>query len=82
MIKADASKVLDETAGASVRGCEVVIKGEYAQIMGEYKALTTSFIDSVVKRAPDEHKYKVANDIVDIFESGVNQVAKFIIRGE
>lgn len=78
MIKADASKTIRESDTVTIKGCEVSITGEYGQIMGEYKAITTAFINTVLQKAPKEYKYEIANDIVGVLESGATRVAEFI----
>lgn len=80
MIKADGSTLLKKLDNGSIKGCDISIVGEYGQIMGEYKAITNAFIDAVLKKAPKEYKYDVANDLVDILQSGANKVAEFIIK--
>ena len=78
MIKADGSSILKEYDNGSIRGCEVSVVGEYGQIMGEYQAITNAFIDTVLKKAPKEYKYEVANDIIGVLQSGANKVVLFI----
>ena len=80
MIKADASMEIKKTDVHSIRGCEVQITGEYPQIMGEFKTLTTAMIDTILQRAPKVCKYDVANDLIGVLQSGASKVAEFIIK--